>query len=134
MCSAGHPQTFECLNGLHWNQDIQDCDFPLNVECEVNKYHSVQNHQYNAFWCNFQINYPTTEDPPVESTTEPSPPECPSEQGVFMLPHPTSCSLFYICVGDGQPHLRECPDDLEFDSAVGECRRTELFECPNRLV
>ncbi|XP_050672534.1 probable chitinase 10 isoform X2 [Leptidea sinapis] len=36
-CLFGKYEEFSCAAGLHWNQERQICDWPLNVKCDVKK-------------------------------------------------------------------------------------------------
>ena len=56
--------------------------------------------------------------------------ECPESadgQSVF-LPYPYDCGKYYHCVGE-VPILRECPDNLHFDTSVDVCNFPELAGC-----
>lgn len=36
-CDWGQPNYFQCLEGLHFNAELQICDWPANAGCELKK-------------------------------------------------------------------------------------------------
>lgn len=54
-------------------------------------------------------------------------PKCPPS-GTIRLPHPTKCTLYYVCQ-DGESTIRACPDGLHFNKYIEQCDwpETECF-------
>lgn len=108
-CFLGELRTFECADGLHWHQAIQNCDLPEEANCEL--------------------------APPSGEDTEQPPPgeivvECPApDEGVSpLVPHPETCNLYFECI-DGMPNLRHCLPGQLFDRELGICRDANLVFC-----
>lgn len=36
MCYKGNPQLLRCADDMHWHQETLQCDYPENVNCEIN--------------------------------------------------------------------------------------------------
>lgn len=53
--------------------------------------------------------------------------ECPPE-GVATIPHPKSCSKYYICFG-GKPTERKCPLGLAYDHRSHSCTLEKDAKC-----
>lgn len=132
VCSDGHPELFHCLNGLHWHQAIQDCDFPIKAKCEVIEIIVISTCKPKFNKSFFLIKIAPPKDP--EDTPPPPPPPAPTcrpGQGVYTFPHPTNCNEFYLCVGDVEAYHRVCAPDMIFNPTLGECERTGNFVCPH---
>ena len=58
---------------------------------------------------------------------------CPDSEDGFavFVPHPTDCSLYYMCVG-GSPILMPCPPGLYFDPSLNVCNYPEYVDCLNQ--
>lgn len=52
---------------------------------------------------------------------------CPA-QGLVVLPAPSSCTAFYVCL-DGVHSERHCADGMHFDAVRGGCNFAELAQC-----
>ncbi|EFX74496.1 hypothetical protein DAPPUDRAFT_324314 [Daphnia pulex] len=52
------------------------------------------------------------------TSTGTTPFACPGTNGVF--PNPTNCKTFYMC-SNGIPYLYDCPSNLVFNAATGNC-------------
>lgn len=35
MCYKGNPQLLKCADDMYWNPETLQCDYPLNVDCEI---------------------------------------------------------------------------------------------------
>lgn len=110
---------FECVNGdfverfcqddLHFNVELQVCDYPNNHVCHIEN--------------------PSTR-PPTVQTEEPSLiSECPSTSTGYnvYLPHP-NCSLFYLC-SDGIPFEIACPENQHWNQANSYCDYPSEANC-----
>lgn len=89
-CDWGSAIFFECPGGLYWNRELNVCDWPDVVNCELGG--GVE----------------TTTSPPEEPIEETTQSEtevttsqnlCPLENGdlVAFLPHEIDCAKFYYC-------------------------------------
>eukprot|EP00092_Neocalanus_flemingeri_P005584 GFUD01006016.1.p1 GENE.GFUD01006016.1~~GFUD01006016.1.p1 ORF type:complete len:276 (+),score=87.17 GFUD01006016.1:66-893(+) len=58
---------------------------------------------------------------------------CPdAEDGLAVfVPHPSDCSLYYMCVG-GSPVLMACHPGLYFDPSLNVCNYPEYVDCQNQ--
>ena len=61
------------------------------------------------------------------SAWEPYCPPSTDDYPVF-LPHPTDCSLYYMCSLD-RPHLMSCPSPLVFDTSLNVCNWPQNVDC-----
>lgn len=34
VCRNGEVEQFRCARGIYWNQNVQECDLPENVNCK----------------------------------------------------------------------------------------------------
>lgn len=107
QCINGTPFELKCPRGLYFNERIQTCDYPGNVDC-------------------------VTSFPSQELTTSmASTGICENEDDFTLLPHPESCALFYQCF-NGIDFLVSCPVGRYFDAIARECRESAAVECGER--
>ncbi|XP_020707522.2 peritrophin-1-like [Athalia rosae] len=99
-CDWTTPVLFECPQDLHFNIDLQICDWPWHAGCD-------------SGW-----------------TRCPRPPPlCPAQhRRPIHLPHPHLCDQFYQC-NWGQPHLQSCPDGLHFNPSLKVCDWPHSAKC-----
>jgi hypothetical protein len=68
-------------------------------------------------------------DPVYEVCKQPREPKCPpSNDELILLPHPTECNAFYLCVW-GTPVLLYCPNGLFFNDMSKVCDRQQNVDC-----
>ncbi|XP_043270981.1 peritrophin-1-like [Venturia canescens] len=91
-CDWGAAVLFECPPELHFNAELQICDWPWRAQCDFS-------------W-----------------NTCPRPyPKCPvNYRGTLYLPHPKVCDKFYQCDW-GISHLQSCPKGLNFNPILKIC-------------
>ncbi|KYB26070.1 peritrophic matrix protein 14 precursor [Tribolium castaneum] len=121
-CDHGKKVEFDCPDGLHFNKELQVCDWPGNAGCE-------------------EVNTDPTEDP-TSSTDTPKPtppedrdPECPWPDPLnytVHLPHEIDCTKFYKC-DHGQKVEFECPDGLHFNPELEVCDWPESAGCEDPI-
>ncbi|XP_035213229.1 peritrophin-1-like [Stegodyphus dumicola] len=60
---------------------------------------------------------------------------CPCPSGAFAvhLPHPTDCTMYYIC-DHCFAYLRKCPDDLHFNPGLEVCDFPYRANCKARFL
>jgi len=102
ICYEGSPWELWCAPGLHWHRELEQCDFPENVNCTI------------------------------EQPDEPSPPkpheiEC-NQEGIYFAPHPNSCQHYFICAR-GESVLLECAPDFWWDDNHNWCDAPENTQC-----
>lgn len=100
QCIGDVPFLVSCPRGLHFNELIQTCDLPANVNCEIN----------------------STPRPPPPS------PDCENQPDNTFLPSPNSCSLYYQCIGD-VGFLVSCPRGLYFNELIQTCDLPSNVDC-----
>ncbi|XP_015125196.1 mucin-2-like [Diachasma alloeum] len=110
-CVEGEKKSKSCSAGLHFNPRQQLCDWPESAGCTVKE--------------------ETTPLPPVTSTT-PKSSDCPQDSNRTLIPHETSCSMFYIC-DRGQKKLANCVPGLEFNPNLRVCDSPGFSGCNNSL-
>lgn len=103
LCQNGVAKPLYCAPNFHFNPIFGFCDFPENVNCEVEV-----------------TPEPETEPGEVEI-------ECP-EAGIFWIPHPNTCEYYFMCV-NGTPILHHCSPGLFWDSANNRCDVKENAVC-----
>ncbi|XP_015590269.1 peritrophin-1 [Cephus cinctus] len=91
-CDWGSAILFECPEELHFNSELQVCDWPWQARCD-------------SSW-----------------TRCPRPqPRCPAHHTrPIYLPHPYLCDHFYQC-NWGNPLLQTCPAGLHFNPRLNVC-------------
>uniref|UniRef100_A0A1B0DLW3 Chitin-binding type-2 domain-containing protein n=1 Tax=Phlebotomus papatasi TaxID=29031 RepID=A0A1B0DLW3_PHLPP len=157
-CKSGDvAEHFTCSNGLHFNPNTFQCDFPYNANCQYNheehnyctaysdngnknfffvpdahkcsRYYFCYNGQQKEFVCPEGSHF----DPFNNYCTKPheagckATPECPTE-GFHVFPHPANCRKYVFCV-DGTPHVQSCGPNFFFDYQASECRATDESVC-----
>lgn len=123
-------RTGNCPYPFLFNKKNQLCDFPFNVNCNLDEIQTTEL-------------APTTEETTteIETTTELDLNiYCPVGK-LLLVEHPKICSQFIICF-DGYAILRDCAEGLHFDPVAGECNFPEIAGCqlcpptndPNNIV
>jgi len=105
-CSNGVAYCHECRADLHWNVEIETCDFPYRAGCNESGQPPTLPPVPTV--------PPVTEDPNPICPASPVP-ECPFPDGVnaTFFPHPYDCHWFFFC-SDGVAYCLECPADLHW--------------------
>jgi len=103
ICYEGSPWELWCAPGLHWHRELEQCDFPENVNC-------------------------TIEQPDGPSAPQPHEIDCDSEEGIYFVSHPNSCQHYFICAR-GESVLLECAPDFWWDNNHNWCDAPENTEC-----
>uniref|UniRef100_A0AAG5DIK2 Chitin-binding type-2 domain-containing protein n=1 Tax=Anopheles atroparvus TaxID=41427 RepID=A0AAG5DIK2_ANOAO len=58
---------------------------------------------------------------------------CIGNVGISNVPHPTDCTLFYLCM-DQMQFLQQCGPNLVFDLNTLQCNRPELSVCVENIA
>ncbi|KAJ6646170.1 Peritrophin-1 [Pseudolycoriella hygida] len=104
ICFAGRPIKFFCPEGLHFNREINTCDFIENANCTIE-------------------GKPEPPGPPLPHEVD-----CDCADSIFFVPHPNSCEHYFICAR-GQSHMIDCAPGFYFDSKNNWCDHPENVEC-----
>ncbi|KAJ8968420.1 hypothetical protein NQ314_002311 [Rhamnusium bicolor] len=109
-CSNGIPHQFGCPDGLHFNSDLNVCDWPEQAGCSGKDVGDNNESDKNEKCKQFEHYCPAIErDRPV------------------YIPLP-NCSQFCQC-SNGKPYLHDCPDGLHFNSVLNVCNWPEDAHC-----
>lgn len=111
QCVHGDMTLRKCHGSHSFNPSLGVCDFPHNIPCNVSRCCSPKPTMVQ----------PATPRPSDEDYVLPTiqDPDCPVE-GTVKLPHPTNCTLYYVCE-NGWKTIRSCPRDLYFNPIINEC-------------
>ncbi|KAM3955621.1 uncharacterized protein ACR2FA_010455, partial [Aphomia sociella] len=139
-CVEGEKEERVCPDGLHFNPELQVCDWPAAAGCEAPSNPCTPegggscngSSTTEASPTNPPITEPTTTPEPTPeedcdtTTAEPCdedarlPNGCPVCRDVHLLLPSDDCTKFYYCV-DGEKQERVCPDDLHFNPVLQVC-------------
>ncbi|XP_058838639.1 probable chitinase 10 isoform X2 [Topomyia yanbarensis] len=110
ICAYGMLILHSCGQGVYWNTDTNQCDFPYNTNCS-----NLPNPAK-----------PETSTPSIGTTTASTLPNC---RGTEIF-HPSieHCAKYYICIGSS-PILMSCPSDYLWNPAISQCDRPENTRC-----
>ncbi|XP_001655681.2 probable chitinase 10 [Aedes aegypti] len=110
ICAYGMLILHSCGQGVYWNSDTNQCDFPERTNCS-----NLPNPAK-----------PETSTPSIGTTTPSKLPNCRSSE-IF---HPSieDCSKYYICIGSS-PILMSCPSDYLWNADISQCDRPEQARC-----
>ncbi|XP_055599883.1 probable chitinase 10 [Uranotaenia lowii] len=111
ICAYGMLILHSCGQGVYWNSDTNQCDFPTNTHCS-------------------NLPNPAKPETSTEATGTTTPasklPNCRGSE-IF---HPSleDCSKYYICIGSS-PILMSCPSDYRWNADISQCDRPEQARC-----
>ncbi|XP_055935150.1 chondroitin proteoglycan 2-like isoform X2 [Argiope bruennichi] len=107
-CNNGITLVHVCQHGLHFNAELQACDYPENAGCEKG----------------------VTKLPKGKEGNEIPKNQCPLGQDgkPVLIPHETDCRKFYSC-NQGYPHLLTCQSGLHFNPKLQACDYPENVGC-----
>ncbi|XP_058458071.1 probable chitinase 10 [Malaya genurostris] len=110
ICAYGMLILHSCGQGVYWNTDTNQCDFPANTNCS-----NLPNPAK-----------PETSTPSIGTTTASKLPNCRGSE-IF---HPSieHCGKYYICIGSS-PILMSCPKDYLWNPTISQCDRPENTRC-----
>ncbi|XP_063368216.1 mucin-2-like [Cydia amplana] len=119
-CVWGELVLRACPPTLHFNKDLQVCDWPVNAGCNSSVSTTTQPSTPEP-----NVTTPTT---PKDTTVKPTTPTsgflengCPVNPHIhWLLPVEGDCNGFYYCVW-GELVLRECPPTLHFNKDLQMC-------------
>ena len=117
QCSNGEAYCKKCPADLHWNVELDTCDWPYRAGCN-------------------ESSGPSTSAPVTPTPTVPAgptdgviecppgkvPDNCPFPDGVnsTFFPHPNDCHWFFHC-SNGVAYCKECPADLHWNVELETC-------------
>ncbi|XP_069691017.1 peritrophin-1-like [Periplaneta americana] len=91
-CSNGVPYCKECPANLHWNKQLDTCDYPYRAGCAVTPCPAG----------------------PIPACPYPDP-----ALSVF-FPHPNDCNWFFHC-SNGVAYCKQCPANLHWNVELNTC-------------
>uniref|UniRef100_A0A336MFA2 CSON014566 protein n=1 Tax=Culicoides sonorensis TaxID=179676 RepID=A0A336MFA2_CULSO len=106
-CLGGHAFEQFCQEGLYFNEGIQQCDHPENVNC-------------NPSGGNPNPSYPESQPHPACVAAGPN--------SNLLLKHELDCTKFYMCNGVNAV-LMTCPNDLHFNDNTKACDYANVAGC-----
>lgn len=110
-CVDGNKYQFTCPAGLHFNLELNTCDYPNHANCKVEKLRRA-----NAG--------ARTEDPPTYE------PDFCKKEGVYFIRDGKDCSTYYECV-EHFKYTFVCPAGLYFNMEKETCdHRGNVPDCP----
>ncbi|KAF2895990.1 hypothetical protein ILUMI_10190 [Ignelater luminosus] len=122
QCSHGKVHEKDCPTGLYFNQNINRCDWPSNVNC------TTETSGENGSSGSEEESSSTEQGNSQETDT------CPSgndpERDV-LLPHESDCTKFYKC-SHGEKHEVSCADGLYFNPTKRVCDWPENVNCTTK--
>lgn len=104
-CNNGHKRLESCLQGHYFNDLIESCDLPWNVNCK---------------------NSPNSNSSIPQEPSECK--ECGCNNCITRFPDLHNCSLYYQCENDKKV-LKECPEGLHYDSVNQICNFPKNVNC-----
>ncbi|XP_063917487.1 protein obstructor-E-like isoform X2 [Zophobas morio] len=113
--------SYTCPDDFKFNEKIQACDFPQNVNQECNKPKAIDE---TSFSVTTTPQYVPT--PPVSEILL-NDPECANVQ-LDYHPHPFDCSKFTLCYNSKKWYL-DCPENFHFDKNSQMCINQESSRC-----
>lgn len=108
----------ECPSGLHFNAELELCDLPQNVKCNMNKLKRHLKFKVE------EILQRKNENPSALCASK-------NSEGI-LIPH-EKCNQFYKCSA-GRPVEFSCPTNLLFNEINQMCDWPEKVDCDNRLI
>jgi hypothetical protein len=154
FCWGGVPQILECPADKHFSEELQTCIDQELADCDIDDTicqgvidftlipSTVDCNEYFICFNSTSVHRncaPELHFNPIELRCEskhtagclvyPDPePDCPADEFFAILPHPTSCSLFFYCI-DGIAKLQECAPGLLFDADRLHCDHASNVIC-----
>jgi hypothetical protein len=131
-CSNGQAYCKQCPADLHWNTQLQTCDYAYRAGCSRKEYSSALSankptQRPTSLTTTSAATSPATTDPSVsaESTTKcpvgPVPKcEYPDRKYSLFFPHPTDCHWFFHC-SNGVAYCKKCPAELHWNVKLQTC-------------
>ncbi|KAK5745695.1 hypothetical protein LTR17_001195 [Elasticomyces elasticus] len=58
-------------------------------------------------------------------------PECDASRGLYLIPDPSSCTRFIVCLNGGTI-TQYCPDGMEFSETKGSCGDADKAGCKKK--
>jgi hypothetical protein len=139
QCSNGNAYCMKCPADLHWNTELNICDYPYNAGCKEDNstLTSTTDGAGPETTTTVVTTGPTDSDTtssdiidPTTSTTVTSEvvcpdgpiPECPFPDGndSVYYPHPNDCHWFFQC-SNGEAYCKVCPADLHWNTVLNVC-------------
>lgn len=115
-----------CPDGFLFNFDAQLCDFPENVNCDIEPPLETTTDDTPITTI---PTITTTESNPETTTPDSEVPlvDCPEDEALFVA-HPSSCSQYFLCF-HGVPSNRTCPAKYHFDFDRQTCVTRDHTDC-----
>lgn len=104
VCDNGNKKPISCPDGLHFNKELEICDWPWLAGCED-----------------------ATPPPPQPE------PGCPPDSNGLHLPHECECDKFYVCE-DGEKVLYDCAEGLYYNEYTEKCDIEDNVNCNRTIT
>lgn len=124
-CNQGIYKVLDCINGLHFNEEVGYCDFPENSNCEV--FTGTETEPTTTSAATTTTTTRTTTTTTTTTTEEPNTEggpvgECPKQNGQYVdfLTDSKECTVYYMC-NWGTAIKMACPSGLHFNPTLNVC-------------
>ena len=119
-CSNGEAYCKVCPPGLHWNVELETCDYPCDAGCISKPTTTTTTTTTTAPSTTTTTEEPTT--PLVDKCPDGEVPKCPFPDGEYstFFPHPNDCHWFFHC-SNGVAYCKVCPADLHWNVELETC-------------
>lgn len=121
ICTQQGAVEQSCPPGLHWNQNVNVCDWPQVAGCTAGTASPLTT--TTELRSTTTTNAPTTTTSEV-LTTNPAPvgkcPEVYDPNDEVFLPH-ADCTKYYLCTWNGRPVEQSCPPGLDWNANANQC-------------
>ncbi|KAJ9579674.1 hypothetical protein L9F63_004676, partial [Diploptera punctata] len=138
-CINGKYVEKRCMDGLHWNSQINACDFPESGDCKAGGKISIvdgdgdisdsgDNSKSSGDSSTSEESVPGSGKCP-ESNKKP---KCPASDPKYSVFFPHSNPHFYFHCSNGVAYCRPCPSPLVWNSECDTCDWKGQNNCPKR--
>ncbi|KAL9704471.1 hypothetical protein quinque_007989 [Culex quinquefasciatus] len=115
ICAYGMLVLHSCGQGVYWNTETNQCDFPANTNC-TNLPNPAK---------------PEDSTPSAGTTASSKLPNCHGPD--IFYPSTEDCAKYYICIGSS-PILMSCPANYLWNADTSQCLQPERARCSSLIV
>lgn len=142
FCDGENSYEGECLAGNYFNEKLEICDDPENVDCNIQPSDDVK-----SIYDDDYTQAPLVDNTKVDNESEieneeenginieeiipTHMPKCPQQMGFYNIKHianPESCVAFYTCY-NGMAIAMLCPAKMYFNEVTGKCQTQMPSSC-----
>ncbi|XP_037930693.1 mucin-2-like [Teleopsis dalmanni] len=123
VCNCEYPTVKDCPGGLWFNNEIKNCDYPPNVDCQWSGGGDVT------------VTTPDSTLPTYTPTSEPctapigiSDTSCEQYEDGTLFRYPYNCNAYINCT-QSCPVLNYCPPDKVFNAYLSICDTPDTAKC-----